>query len=58
MNLQGDRRFAASRETIWRVLNDPAAMARTMPGVENFDVHDDGGGRRTSRSRSAWAASG
>jgi len=41
MNLQGDRTFAASRETIWRVLNDPAAMARTMPGVENFDVHDE-----------------
>src|SRR5205814_6664357 len=22
-------------------LNDPEAMARTMPGVESFDVHDD-----------------
>jgi carbon monoxide dehydrogenase subunit G len=23
------------------VLNDPAAMAKTMPGVESFDIHDD-----------------
>ena len=41
MNLEGDRTFDAPRATVWRVLNDPAAMARTMPGVESFDVHDD-----------------
>ena len=41
MNLAGDRTFDAPRATVWRVLNDPAAMARTMPGVESFDVHDD-----------------
>jgi carbon monoxide dehydrogenase subunit G len=41
MNLEGDRTFGAPRATVWRVLNDPAAMARTMPGVESFDVHDD-----------------
>jgi len=41
MNLAGDRTFEAPRATVWRVLNDPAAMARTMPGVESFDVHDD-----------------
>ena len=23
------------------MLNDPASMAKTMPGVESFDVHDD-----------------
>ncbi|HEX6700776.1 MAG TPA: SRPBCC domain-containing protein, partial [Gaiellaceae bacterium] len=28
-------------EAVWRVLNDPASMAKTMPGVESFDVHDD-----------------
>jgi uncharacterized protein len=22
-------------------LNDPASMAKTMPGVESFDIHDD-----------------
>ena len=41
MNVSGERTFAAPREAVWRVLNDPAAMARTMPGVESFDVHDD-----------------
>ena len=41
MNVSGERRFAAPRPVVWRVLNDPAAMAKTMPGVESFDVHDD-----------------
>jgi carbon monoxide dehydrogenase subunit G len=41
MNVQGERTFAAPRAVVWRVLNDPSAMAKTMPGVESFDVHDD-----------------
>ena len=41
MNVEGERSFAAPRATVWEVLNDPSAMARTMPGVESFDVHDD-----------------
>ena len=41
MNLSGERRFDAARSTVWQVLNDPAAMAQTMPGVESFDVKDD-----------------
>ena len=41
MNVAGERTFAAPRATIWRVLNDPASMAQTMPGVESFDVHDE-----------------
>jgi carbon monoxide dehydrogenase subunit G len=41
VNLQGERAFAAPRATVWRVLNDPASMARTMPGVESFDIHDE-----------------
>ena len=41
MNVSGDRTFTASREAVWSVLNDPASMAKTMPGVESFDVHDD-----------------
>ncbi|HZU19972.1 MAG TPA: SRPBCC domain-containing protein [Gaiellaceae bacterium] len=41
MNVSGERTFAAPRQAVWRVLNDPAAMARTMPGVESFDVHDE-----------------
>jgi hypothetical protein len=38
--VDGERTFDAPRATVWQVLNDPAAMAATMPGVESFDVHD------------------
>jgi carbon monoxide dehydrogenase subunit G len=41
MNVSGERTFAAPRATVWSVLNDPSAMAKTMPGVESFDIHDD-----------------
>jgi carbon monoxide dehydrogenase subunit G len=41
VNVEGERTFAAPRTTVWQVLNDPAAMASTMPGVESFDVHDE-----------------
>lgn len=41
MKVQGERTFAAPRETVWSVLQDPAQMAELMPGVESFDVEDD-----------------
>jgi hypothetical protein len=41
VKLQGERTFAARRELVWEVLNDPKQMAATMPGVESFDVQDD-----------------
>lgn len=41
MNVSGERTFAAPRATVWQVLNDPSSMAKTMPGVESFDVQDD-----------------
>jgi uncharacterized protein len=41
VNVSGERTFAAPRATVWKVLNDPESMAKTMPGVESFDVHDD-----------------
>lgn len=40
MIVEGERTFAAPRPTVWQVINDPASMAATMPGVEGFDVHD------------------
>jgi carbon monoxide dehydrogenase subunit G len=40
VNVSGVRVFAAPRQAVWDVLNDPASMAKTMPGVESFDVHD------------------
>jgi carbon monoxide dehydrogenase subunit G len=42
MNIQGEKNFDASRGTVWEVLNDPSRMAQSMPGVESFDVKDDG----------------
>jgi carbon monoxide dehydrogenase subunit G len=41
MRVEGEREFAAARQTVWQVLNDPAQMAKTMPGVESFDIKDD-----------------
>jgi uncharacterized protein len=41
MKVTGERQFEASRETVWQVLNDPAQMAKTMPGVESFDIQDE-----------------
>jgi carbon monoxide dehydrogenase subunit G len=37
----GQRDFNAPRETVWKVLNDPAQMAKLMPGVESFEIQDD-----------------
>jgi len=41
VKVSGERRFDAPIATVWRVLNDPAEMAKMMPGVESFDVQDD-----------------
>ena len=41
MKVSGTKQLGASRETVWEVLNDPSRMAKTMPGVESFDVQDD-----------------
>lgn len=41
MNVEGTREFAAPRDRVWAVINDPAQMAKLMPGVESFEVADD-----------------
>ena len=41
MNVSGTKEFDAPREVVWRVINDPSQMARTMPGVESFEIADD-----------------
>ena len=41
MKIQGERTFTVGRDTLWRVLQDPAQMAAVMPGVESFDVEDE-----------------
>jgi uncharacterized protein len=41
MRVEGTKHFDAPREDVWDVLNDPARLAKTMPGVQSFDVEDD-----------------
>ena len=41
MKLEGTKEFDAPRAVVWSVINDPAKMANTMPGVESFDIADD-----------------
>ena len=41
MRVEGERSFQAPRQTVWQVLNDPSKLAKTMPGVESFDIKDD-----------------
>jgi uncharacterized protein len=41
MNVSGTKELPASREVVWSVINEPAEMAKLMPGVESFEVKDD-----------------
>ena len=41
MKVTGERQFDAPVRTVWDVLNSPEKMAKTMPGVESFDIADD-----------------
>lgn len=41
MIVSGTKELVASRETVWGVINDPAEMAKLMPGVESFEVQDE-----------------
>ncbi len=41
MIVSGTKELAAPREKVWGVINDPAEMAKLMPGVESFEVHDE-----------------
>jgi len=39
--VSGTKEFDAPREVVWSVINDPAQMAKTMPGVESFEIADE-----------------
>ena len=41
MIVSGTKELAAPRETVWSVINEPAEMAKLMPGVESFEITDD-----------------
>jgi carbon monoxide dehydrogenase subunit G len=39
--VSGTKELAAPRATVWGVINDPAELAKLMPGVESFEIEDD-----------------
>ena len=41
MKVEGMKELSAPRDVVWQVLNDPAQMAKLMPGVEGFEIKDD-----------------
>jgi carbon monoxide dehydrogenase subunit G len=41
LKVSGDRTFEVPQQTVWEVLNDPARLAKTIPGVESFEVQDE-----------------
>jgi carbon monoxide dehydrogenase subunit G len=41
VKVEGTRVFEAPAERVWAVLNDPAQLAQTLPGIESFEVADE-----------------
>jgi carbon monoxide dehydrogenase subunit G len=41
LKVEGVKELDAPAQVVWDVLNDPAQMAKLLPGVESFDVADD-----------------
>jgi carbon monoxide dehydrogenase subunit G len=41
MDMSGERLIAASRETVWQALNDPAVLKACIPGCETIDKLSD-----------------
>ncbi len=41
VKIEGTKEFDAPRAVVWSVINDPSKMAKTMPGVESFEIADD-----------------
>jgi carbon monoxide dehydrogenase subunit G len=39
--VSGTKELSASRKTVWGVINEPAEMAKLMPGVESFEIQDE-----------------
>ena len=41
MIVSGTKELPATRERVWSVINEPAEMAKLMPGVESFEITDE-----------------
>jgi len=39
--VSGTKELPAPRDVVWSVINEPAEMAKLMPGVESFEIVDD-----------------
>jgi carbon monoxide dehydrogenase subunit G len=41
MDMTGEQRIAASQETVWAALNDPAVLQQAIPGCESLEKLSD-----------------
>ncbi len=41
MKMSGEETIPASRETVWKALNDPAILKQSIPGCESIVKHSD-----------------
>ncbi|HWQ22625.1 MAG TPA: SRPBCC domain-containing protein [Gaiellaceae bacterium] len=41
MIVSGTKELPAPRDVVWSVINEPAEMAKLMPGVESFEIADE-----------------
>jgi hypothetical protein len=41
MDMTGERRIAATRQTVWEALNDPAILQASIPGCDKLDKLSD-----------------
>lgn len=41
MKMSGEEIIAASRETVWKALNDPQVLKQSIPGCEQITKHSD-----------------
>ncbi len=42
MQLSGSHEFDAPQTVVWKVMTDPAALSRTLPGCQKFERQSDG----------------
>ena len=47
MKIAGRNTIAAPRQQVWDAINNPAVLARTLPGCESLEVVDDGAYKAT-----------
>ena len=51
MTMIGEIQLAASRETVWAGLNDPAVLKACIPGCEDLEKTDEQGFRAVARMK-------